>query len=755
MLRKIRVMEEGINKLLTKADQRLIDDYYNDLVRSFGQRFSDENRELMRKAFDFAHNAHAGVKRKSGEPYIIHPLAVAIIVSGEIGLGVTSILAAILHDVVEDTDYTLEDIANLFGKKVARVVDGLTKLSDDITAQQDSKQATNFRKMLMTLSDDVRVILIKLADRLHNMRTLDSMIPSKQLKIAAETLYIFAPLAHRLGLYAIKTELEDLSLKYRQPETYSLIKFRLHNQKEKRDYLVNEFIQPIEKQLQEEQIDFVISGRLKSIYSIWEKMQNKGVSFDEIYDLLAIRIVFKPKDNMSEKRQCFDILSLITDIYKPKPDRIRDWITIPKANGYEALHVTVMGPQGKWVEVQIRTERMDAIAERGFAAHYRYKGVQVSESELDKWLEKIRETLSNPESDALEFLDEFKMNLYSSEIVVFTPKGKMVTIPKGSTVIDFAYEIHTDLGNQCIGAKINHRLVSVSHVLASGDQVEILTSKTQRPDINWLKFIITAKARTKLKQAFKLDKRRHLEDGREIIEDKLRQHHIKPSSDTLKKLTTYYNLSNKDQLYAHVGMGFIDLEDLEQILKTRRPKKLAKYWKLSFGRKKDDEELELKLPDKIIDKKDTFILTENPEESNYTLAQCCQPIPGDNVLGYIASNNHVIIHKRNCPTANKLMSQQGDRIITAEWTKFKKRSYLSRLKLSGFDRIGIVNEVTTIISKLSNINMRTVMFDTHDGIFEGDLFLYIHNVEDLNNLIARLIKIKGIENIERIEKMDD
>ena len=750
-------MEEGLSKLLTKADQRLIDDYYNDLVRTFGQRISDEGRERILKAFDFANNAHAGVKRKSGEPYIIHPLAVAKIVSGEIGLGVTSIVAAILHDVVEDTDYTLEDIRNLFGPKVSRVVDGLTKLSDEITSQHDSKQATNFRKMLMTLSDDVRVILIKLADRLHNMRTLDSMPAHKQLKIAAETLYIFAPLAHRLGLYAIKTELEDLSLKYKQSETYNLIKFRLHSQKEKREYLVDEFIQPIAQELKKERIDFNISGRLKSIYSIWNKMQTKGVSFDEIYDLLAIRIVFKPRENVSEKRQCFDILSLITDIYKPKPDRIRDWITIPKANGYEALHVTVMGPHGKWVEVQIRTERMDAIAERGFAAHYKYKGVQASESELDKWLEKIREMLQNPESDALEFLDEFKMNLYSSEIVIFTPKGQMVTLPKGSTIIDFAYEIHTDLGNRCIGAKINHKLVSVSHVLESGDQVEILTSKNQKPDIAWLKFIVTAKAKTKIKQAFKLDKKRHLDEGREIIENKLLQHNIKPSSDTLKKLTAYYNLSNKDQLYAQVGMGFIDFNDLEQILKSRRQKKLAKYWKLSFNRKKgNNQELELELPaNSPIDKKNTFILKENPEEANYSLAQCCQPIPGDNVLGYLTSNNHVVIHKRNCPVANKLMSQQGDRIITAEWTKFKKRSYLSRLKLSGFDRIGIVSEITNIISKLNNINMRTVMFDTHDGIFEGELYLYIHNVEDLNNLITRLMKIKGIENIERIEKIED
>jgi GTP pyrophosphokinase len=745
------------NKLQTQAEQRLIADYYENLTKSFDQRITEEGRERIHKAFEFANSAHAGVKRKSGEPYIVHPIAVAMIVSQEIGLGATSIISAILHDVVEDTDYTTDDIKNLFGEKVAKVVDGLTKLSDEITSQHDSKQATNFRKMLMTLSDDIRVILVKLADRLHNMRTLDSMPTPKQLKIAAETLYIFAPMAHRLGLYSIKTELEDLSLKYNQPETYNQIVFRLRNQQERREYLVNEFVQPIQNQLQNEGIDFTVSGRLKSIFSIWNKMQTKGISFDEIYDLLAIRIVFKPKTNISEKRQCFDILSLITDIYKPKPDRIRDWITIPKANGYEALHVTVMGPQGKWVEVQIRTERMDVIAERGFAAHYKYKGVHSIESELDKWLEKIRETLRNPESDALEFLDEFKMNLYTSEIVIFTPKGDMIPLPKGATIIDLAYEIHTDLGNHCIGAKINHKLVPVSYVLQSGDQVEILTSKTQAPDLEWLKFMSTAKAKTKVKQAFKLDKKRHLEKGQEIIEEKLKQYKIKPSADTLKKLAAHYNLSNKDQLYAHVGMGFIQIDDLESILKTRRENKLAKYWKISFGKNKNNKggELELMLPKTQINKKNTFLLKEDPDERNYTLAKCCQPIPGDDVLGYMTSNNHVIIHKTKCPEANKLMSQHGDRIITAEWTNFKKRSYLTRIKVSGFDRIGIVNEVTNIISKQSNINMRTVMFDTHDGIFEGDLYIYIHNLGDLNKLIARLMKIKGIDTIERIENIEN
>jgi GTP diphosphokinase / guanosine-3',5'-bis(diphosphate) 3'-diphosphatase len=737
-----------MTKLQTKAEERLIQDYFEDLLKACERKVSEDGKIRIKKAFEFANTAHTGVKRKSGEPYIIHPLAVAKIVIEEIGLSATSIISALLHDVVEDTDYTLEDISNLFGEKVASIVDGLTKLSEEFTPQHDSKQANNFRKMLMTLSDDVRVILIKLADRLHNMRTLDSMPPNKQLKIAAETLYIFAPLAHRLGLYAIKSELEDLSLKYKHADAYNEIQFRLANQRDKRDYLVTEFIKPIEEKLKEEGVDFVITERLKSIYSIWNKMQSKGVSFDEVYDLLAIRIVFIPKSNVSEKRQCFDILSLVTDIYKPKPDRIRDWITIPKVNGYEALHVTVMGPQGKWVEIQIRTQRMDEIAERGFAAHYKYKNINDVENELDRWLEKIKEMLQNPESDALEFLDEFKMNLFSSEIIVFTPKGRMVTLPKNATVIDFAYEIHTELGNHCIGAKINHKLVSVSHVLQSGDQVEVLSSKTQSPQLSWLTFLITAKAKEKVKQSFKLDRKKHIEQGRKIIEDQLAKHKITPSSDTLKKLTAYYALTNKEQLYAQVGMGFLELDNLDEVLQTRRENKLAKFWKLSFTQKKEEP-----VHNNKIDKKTPFILKEDPEEMNYSLAKCCNPIPGDDVVGYVTGDEHIIIHKRSCTEALKIMSQQGDNIITAEWTKFKKLSYLSRIKLNGFDRVGIVNEITTIISKQHNINMRTVHFDTHDGIFEGDLYLYIHSVQDLNELISRLVKIKGIDTVERIEKI--
>jgi GTP pyrophosphokinase len=659
-----------MTKLQTKAEQRLIQDYFEGLMKACEKKVSEDGKIRIQKAFKFANNAHAGVKRKSGEPYIIHPLSVAKIVVEEIGLSATSIISAIMHDVVEDTDYTLEDIGNLFGEKVASIVDGLTKLSDEFTPQHDSKQANNFRKMLMTLSDDVRVILIKLADRLHNMRTLDSMAPHKQLKIAAETLYIFAPLAHRLGLYAIKSELEDLSLKYKHPDAFNQIQFRLHNQKEKRDYLVTEFIKPIEDQLKLEGIDFTITERLKSIYSIWNKMQTKGVSFDEVYDLLAIRIVFNPKTDISEKRQCFNILSLVTDIYKPKPDRIRDWITIPKANGYETLHVTVMGPQGKWVEIQIRTQRMDEIAERGFAAHYKYKNINDVENELDRWLQKIKDMLQSPESDALEFLDEFKMNLFSSEIVVFTPKGRMINLPKNATVIDFAYEIHTELGNHCIGAKINHKLVPVSYVLQSGDQVEVLSSKTQTPQLSWLNFLITAKAKTKVKQSFKLDRKKHIEQGRKIIEDQLAKYKITRSSDTLKELSSFYGLTNEVRLCGQVGMGFLELGNLDHVLQTRRENKLAKFWKLSFSPKKEEV-----IGGNKIDKKAPFILKEDPEDLNYSLAKCCNPIPGDDVVGILSGEDHITIHKRNCPETLKIMSQQGENIINAEWTKFKLLSY--------------------------------------------------------------------------------
>lgn len=734
----------------TQAEIGYIEDRYQDFLKVLKGKFDEGRLARIEKAFRFSNAAHDGIKRKSGEPFIIHPIAVAKIVAVDLGLGATSIVAALLHDVVEDTEYRLSDIESMFGERVARIVDGLTKLSGDF----DSRHALTLKKMLMTLSDDVRVILIKIADRLHNMRTLDSMQPHKKIKIAAETLFLYVPLAHRLGLYAIKNELEDLSFKHKHPDEYNQILLMLHNQEEKRNYLVNEFIRPIIEKLKNEGFDCAVSHRLKTCYSIWRKMQKKSVTFNEIYDILAIRIVIKSVPEISEKRQCFDVLSIVTDIYKPKPDRIRDWITTPKANGYESLHVTVMGPQGKWVEVQIRTDRMDDIAEHGFAAHYRYKDISTFENELDPWIEQIRELLQSNDSDAFEFLDDFKLNLYSSEINVFTPKGDMISLPQGSTVIDLAYEIHTDLGNKCIGAKINLKLVPLSHVLQNGDQVEILTSENQIPKLEWLKFSNTAKARGKIKDAFKTEKAKHTEKGKQMVEESFNLIKEPLSANNLKKLVAHYNLNNRDQLYSEVGMGFIDLQDVKEIIGKKSENKLVKYWNITFGsgNKNAPEEVE---HSKKIDQKKTFLLKENQDNTSFSLAKCCNPIPGDPVVGYLSNEEHVIIHKVDCPEVAKLLTNQGENIIRAEWTKFKRQSYLTRLNLEGFDRLGIVHEVTTVISKGLNINMRSVKFDTHDGIFKGDLFLYIHNAEDLKSLISRLKNIKGIENVIRVENLNE
>jgi GTP pyrophosphokinase len=725
--------------LQTEIEKREIDDLFEEVLKSFTRPLTPENVQLIQKAYQFASSAHMGVRRRSGEPYIIHPLSVAKIVVNEMGLGTKSAVAAILHDVVEDTEYTVQDIEKMFGSKISMLVDGLTKLSGSF----DSKQATNFRKMLMTLSDDVRVILIKLADRLHNMRTLDSMPLNKQLKISSETLYIFAPLAHRLGLYAIKCELEDLSLKYKDPETYRKIELSLHSEEERIDYLVYDFSKPIQAKLYDEHFDFTVSGRTKSIYSIYQKMQLKNITFEEVYDLLAVRIVFKPKENISEKRQCFEILSLITDIYTPKPDRIRDWITIPKANGYESLHVTVMGPKGQWVEVQIRSERMDEIDERGFAAHYKYKGDSSSESELDKWLHKIRELLANPESDALDFLDEFKLNLFSREIVVFTPKGEMKMLPKDATVLDCAYDIHTALGNHCIGAKVNHALVSMSYVLKSGDQVEILTSEKQFPKVEWINIAVTARAKTKIKDSFKQEQKKHIEEGLKKLTEQFEKLNVKPSSNTFKKLLNHFKFHTKEQLYAEIGMGLVSLDNLEEVLQTKSENRLVKFWNLTFSSDKKEEPK--------IDKKQPFLLTEDSQQSKYKLATCCNPIPGDGVVGFVSEeeDQQIIIHRKKCPEAIKLMSSRGEDIIQATWNKFKVLSYLTHLYVRGLDRQGMANQITNIISNEYGINMRSINLDAHDGVFEGHLYVYIHNTDNLNILISKLQKIKGIDTVSR------
>ncbi|MCK4880346.1 MAG: bifunctional (p)ppGpp synthetase/guanosine-3',5'-bis(diphosphate) 3'-pyrophosphohydrolase, partial [Bacteroidales bacterium] len=617
MEEKVLTEDHKINNLLER------------LIQNCSYCKSAKDEKLIRKAFKMANEAHKGTRRKSGEPYIIHPLEVAVIVSEEIGLGVTSTVCAILHDVVEDTDLTIENIENAFGKKIASIIDGLTKISGVFDKESNSLQAENFRKMLLTLSDDVRVIFIKLADRLHNMRTLGSLPRNKQIKIAGETIYLYAPLAHRLGLHRVKSELEDLSLKYRYPEVYNEISEKIKLTEERRLHLINHFSLPIIDALDSNGFEFDISGRPKSIYSVWQKMHQKNISFEEIYDLFAIRIVFQPREGIPEKTQCWNVYSIITDIYAPKPERIRDWVSTPKANGYEALHTTVMGPNGKWMEVQIRSTRMNEIAERGFAAHWKYKDKASPESELDKWIKRIRETLETPSGDALEFLDDFKLNLFSSEIMVFTPKGHIITLPKDSTALDFAYEIHTEIGNKAIGAKVNHRLVPLSHILSSGDQVEILSSEVQKPTLEWYQFASTVKAKTAIKNALKAETKNRTEVGKQILIDKLKELNLTPSSRILKKLVPAYDSTHKDELYSKIGSGITTLDDLKEVLSKNTKNKWVRVWDLSVGRsqKKTEKKEEY-------DSKGTLLLRESVgnEMSHYHLAKCCNPIPGDEVV---------------------------------------------------------------------------------------------------------------------------
>lgn len=744
-------------KIFTTEDISRIDSEYRLLTDTLFRCDKPGDRELIDKAFRFANEAHRDMYRNSGEPYIIHPINVARIVNQEVGLGAKSVAAALLHDVVEDTGIPLEDISREFGPKIANLIDGLTKISGTYNKETNSLQAENFRKMLMTLSDDFRVILIKIADRLHNMRTLDSMPEHKRMKIAGETVYLYAPLAHRLGLFAIKTELEDLSFKFRHPRIYDEIARKVKMDEKKNLALINRFSLPIIEALNNNNIIFDISGRFKSIYSIWKKMQSKSVPFEEVYDLLAVRIVFEPGPEMSERAQCWQIYSLITDIYTPKPDRLRDWISRPKPNGYEALHLTVMGPEGRWVEVQIRSQRMDDIAERGFAAHWKYKGdTSQSESELDKWLKHIREMLANPMSDPLTFLDDFKMSLFSSEIMVFTPKGLLINLPKGASALDFAYEIHTDIGNRAIGAKINYKLSPLSSTLQSGDQVEIITSNIARPEKDWLEYAHTAKARNAIKDALRDQSTDRIQKGMEMLEQKLSELGILPNSDIIKKLLDNYDLLNKDELYSRIGLGLINLEDLRKILKKAPEGSLRKYWKLAIGgvtRKTPESKEQVPVPG-TINKNQPYLLRENVDQgsNSYIIAGCCQPIPGDEVVGYIDHSNSIIVHKPKCPVAVKLMSSEGNRIIPVRWTIHKLASFLASISINGIDRIGLLNEVTTIISKELNVNIRNVNVSVYDGIFEGTIDLYVHHTRDLNNLIMQLSNLRGIASVKRIEE---
>ena len=730
-------------------EQEMIETAFDDLIKSLRKGTTEESMKMIRRAFEFAREAHQGVRRKSGEPYILHPLAVAKIAVKEIGLGTKSAVAALLHDVVEDTDYTVEDIANLFGPKIASLVDGLTKISE-VMGSNTTKQAESFRKMILTLADDVRVILIKIADRLHNMRTLDSMPEHKQVKIASETLYIYAPLAHRMGLHAIKTELEDLSLKYENPVEYQELEKRIHDYRDEHTGLYQQFIAPIRERLTESGYRYDITARTKSVYSVWSKMQRRHISFEEIYDLLAVRIVFDPKDNQPEKWQCWNIYSLITDMYSPKPERIRDWVSVPKANGYEALHLTVMGPGGKWIEVQIRSRRMDEIVEKGLAAHWKYKGDNAEASnEVDKWLAGIKEMLEQPGTDALEFLDEFKLNLFAKEIRVFTPKGEMRTLPKGASVLDFAYDIHTEIGNSCIGGKVNHKLVPMSHRLQSGDQVEVLTSDKQKPQSDWLDFIVTAKARNNILMVFRREKKEQIRIGTTMFEKLLEDMKLPFGAENLNKALLHLKLQHKDDLYVSLAKGHLDIEDVRKALKKKSENKFVKYWKLQFFKSDKDKSV----PDKE-EEKGKVINDITDDASDFIIAPCCNPIPGDDVVGMKIDGDKITVHKRKCPEAIRLMSSYGDKIVPVKWFSHKIMSFLAVIKLNGIDSIGIVSDITMIISKESNVNMRTVHFETKDGIFEGMIHLYVHNTADLNNLMMKIASLKGVENVSRVENLD-
>ena len=751
-------MEENVNqKDKEKVEEEMIEQAFQQLLNDYLATKHRKRIEIITKAFNFANQAHKGIKRRSGEPYIMHPLAVAQIVCTEIGLGSTSICAALLHDVVEDTDYTVEDIENIFGSKIAQIVDGLTKISGGIFGDRASAQAENFKKLLLTMSDDIRVILIKIADRLHNMRTLGSMLPNKQFKIAGETLYIYAPLANRLGLYKIKTELENLSFRYEHPEEYQEIENKLAATATERDKVFKEFTAPIRAQMDKMGLKYRILARVKSIYSIWNKMQTKHVPFEEIYDLLAVRIIFEPRNADEELNDCFDIYVSISKIYKPHPDRLRDWVSHPKANGYQALHVTLMGNNGQWIEVQIRSERMNDVAEQGFAAHWKYKegGGSEDEGELDKWLRTIKEILDDPQPDAIDFLDTIKLNLFASEIFVFTPKGEIKTMPQNSTALDFAFSLHTDIGSHCIGAKVNHKLVPLSHKLQSGDQVEVLTSKSQRVQPEWEVFATTARARAKIAAILRKEQRNCQKEGETLLNEFFKKEELRLDDLLIDKLVKVHNMKNRDEFLIAIGNKKIVLGDLDKnALKEKQGTNWKKFLTFSFGGNKDNkepiEEKPLQEKEKI-NTKQILKLTEENIQKNYIMAECCHPIPGDDVLGYMDENDRIIIHKRQCPVAARLKSSYGNRILATEWDTHKELSFLVNIYIKGIDAMGLLNEVTQVISRQLNVNIRKLSIETTDGIFEGNIQLYVHDVDDVKTICNNLKQIQNIKQVTRVE----
>ncbi|MCE8934614.1 RelA/SpoT family protein [Bacteroides ovatus] len=737
------------------ADEEMINQAFHELLNDYLNTKHRKKVEIITKAFNFANQAHKGIKRRSGEPYIMHPIAVASIVCNEIGLGSTSICAALLHDVVEDTDYTVEDIENIFGPKIAQIVDGLTKISGGIFGDRASAQAENFKKLLLTMPNDIRVILIKIADRLHNMRTLGSMLPNKQYKIAGETLYIYAPLANRLGLYKIKTELENLSFKYEHPEEYAEIEEKLNATAAERDKVFNDFTAPIRTQLDKMGLKYRILARVKSIYSIWNKMQTKHVPFEEIYDLLAVRIIFEPRNEEEELNDCFDIYVSISKIYKPHPDRLRDWVSHPKANGYQALHVTLMGNNGQWIEVQIRSERMNDVAEQGFAAHWKYKegGGSEDEGELEKWLRTIKEILDDPQPDAIDFLDTIKLNLFASEIFVFTPKGELKTMPQNSTALDFAFSLHTDIGSHCIGAKVNHKLVPLSHKLQSGDQVEILTSKSQRVQPQWEVFATTARARAKIAAILRKERKANQKIGEEILSEFLKKEEVRPEEAVIEKLRKLHNAKNEEELLAAIGSKAIVLGEADKNeLKEKQTSNWKKYLTFSFGNSKEKQEEKEPQEKEKINPKEVLKLTEESLQKKYIMAECCHPIPGDDVLGYVDENDRIIIHKRQCPVAAKLKSSYGNRILATEWDTHKELSFLVYIYIKGIDNMGLLNEVTQVISRQLNVNIRKLTIETEDGIFEGKIQLWVHDVDDVKTICNNLKKIQNIKQVSRVEE---
>ncbi|WP_250432747.1 RelA/SpoT family protein [Hanstruepera flava] len=721
---------------------------YKELLKVSYRTLSKDDKLLIRKAFDVAVEAHKDQRRKSGEAYIFHPIAVAKIVAQEIGLDATSIAAGLLHDVVEDNEeYTIEFIEKQFGKTVATIVEGLTKISSLKKDTNVSLQAENFRKMLLTLNDDVRVIIIKIADRLHNMQTMESMRPDKQVKIASETLYIYAPLAHRIGLYNIKTELEDLGLKYTEPDVYNDILNKIKESKEEQDNYIKEFSSVISKSLDKEQLDYEIKGRPKSIFSIRRKMLNQGVSFDEVYDKFAVRIIYKSKPE-NEKFLAWKIYSIVTDHFRPNPTRLRDWISSPKSTGYEALHITVVGPKGRWVEVQIRSQRMNEIAEKGYAAHYKYKEGNDNDDSIDSWIAKLQETLENPETNAVDFVEQFKLNLYSKEIFVFTPRGDLKSLPKGATPLDFAFSIHTEVGMKTRGAKVNGKLVPLSHELKSGDRVDILTSESAKPNPNWLDYATTARARSKIKSSLKEDKKLVAEDGKELLRRKLKQLKITLDEKSVNELVNYFKLKTSLDLFYRVGIGTIDNTMLKDFASSRSNAFMS-YLKNKISRKTPIPKEEIE-KDEITSKYDLLVFGKEEEKLDYKFANCCNPIPGDPVFGFLTINDGLKVHKKNCPNAVSLQSNYAYRIMQAKWIDSSQQEFAAQIKLSGIDNLGLVNNITQMISSNMHVNMKSISFESDDGIFSGKINVVVKNNTMIKKLIDNLKKINGIDKVERV-----